>query len=411
MTAVDLGADGVGGRADRARAGRGPAAPQRAVRRAAGARPGVRGSTEVALATVSTRTRPPNTLARPPARVGLAHGPRTVVVAGDDAGPPARVLAEQGRWPLLAEPTSGSRTGDAALRCYRLLLDGPLADEVERVVVLGHPTLSRPVTRLLNRPDVEVLSVATPGVWSERPFPVTQHLEGRPVAAAPDDSDWFDRWQAADADVARRLDALLAAEADLTPWEVAGAVARALPAGGLLVVGASSPIRDLDLMVRALRGRRTAQGDRQPRALRDRRHGVDGGRRRPRPRLDAVVRADGRRDVPARRQRAGASRPRPRARPDHRGRQRRRRLDLRHPRAGRTRARRPLRPALRDAPRRRPRRACAPRPAPRTGGSSRCPSSSRRWRLPTAASRWWRCGSAATTGASSTPASARLAQR
>ena len=94
-----------------------------------------------------------------------------------------------------------------------------------------------------------MLSVATPGVWSERPFPVSQHLEGRPVATAPDDSDWFDRWQAADADVGRSLDALLAAEADLTPWEVAGAVARALPAGGLLVVGASNPIRDLDLMV------------------------------------------------------------------------------------------------------------------------------------------------------------------
>ena len=47
----------------------------------------------------------------------------------------------------------------------------------------------------------------------------------------------------------RQLDRLLAAEPDLTPYEVAGAVSRALPAGGLLHVGASSPIRDLDLMV------------------------------------------------------------------------------------------------------------------------------------------------------------------
>ncbi len=201
---------------------------------------------EVALATVS---KPPGHAWRDLPEVSLDPGPRTVVVAGDDAGPPARVLAEQGRWPLLAEPTSGSRTGEAALRCYRLLLDGPLGAEVERVVVLGHPTLSRPVTRLLTSPGVEVLSVASPGVWSERPFPVTAHLEGRPVATAPDDSDWFDRWHTADADVARGLDALLAAEPDLTPWEVAGAVARALPAGGLLVVGASNPIRDLDLMV------------------------------------------------------------------------------------------------------------------------------------------------------------------
>ncbi len=179
----------------------------------------------------------------------IPPGPRTVVVAGDDAGPPARVLAEQARWPLLAEPTSGSRTGDAAIRTYRLLLGGPLADEVERVVVFGHPTLSRPVTRLLQRDDVEVLSVPTPGAWSERPFAVDHHVDARPAVEAPDDSDWFDRWKAADAETGRALDRLLRDEADLTPYEVAGAVARALPAGGLLVVGASNPVRDLDLMV------------------------------------------------------------------------------------------------------------------------------------------------------------------
>ena len=59
-------------------------------------------------------------------------------------------------WPLLAEPSSGARTGANALRCYRLLLDGDLGRQVERVVVAGHPTLSRPVTRLLSRDDVEV---------------------------------------------------------------------------------------------------------------------------------------------------------------------------------------------------------------------------------------------------------------
>ena len=70
-----------------------------------------------------------------------------------------------------------------------------------------------------------------------------------PHAAQPDDPAWLEEWHAADAGVGRQLDALLAAEPDLTPYEVAGAVARALPPGGLLVVGASSPIRDLDLMV------------------------------------------------------------------------------------------------------------------------------------------------------------------
>ncbi|HWM74847.1 MAG TPA: 2-succinyl-5-enolpyruvyl-6-hydroxy-3-cyclohexene-1-carboxylic-acid synthase [Nocardioides sp.] len=178
----------------------------------------------------------------------IVSGPRTVMVAGDDAGPPARTLAERANWPLFAEPSSGSRNGANALRCYRLLLDGDLGRRIERVVVAGHPTLSRPVTRLLGRGDVEVLATPAAGVWSERPFESTEITA---PTADPDDPEWLEEWSAADRDLAQRLDALLAAEPDLTPYEVAGAVSQALPAEGLLLVGASSPIRDLDLMARA----------------------------------------------------------------------------------------------------------------------------------------------------------------
>ncbi|GAA2148866.1 2-succinyl-5-enolpyruvyl-6-hydroxy-3-cyclohexene- 1-carboxylic-acid synthase [Nocardioides koreensis] len=190
--------------------------------------------------------------------VSLPAGPRTVVVAGDDAGPPARVLAERAAWPLLAEPTSGSRTGDNAIRCYRLLLDTELGRSIERVVVFGHPTLSRPVTRLLGRADVEVHAAPARGVWSGRPFETTGPPQRVDAATEADDPAWLEQWRAADRSVGRQLDALLAAEPELTPHEVAGAVSRALPAEGLLVVGASSPIRDLDLMVA-----RYAVGDRR----------------------------------------------------------------------------------------------------------------------------------------------------
>ena len=186
---------------------------------------------------------------RPALHVTLPSGPRTVVVAGDDAGPPARVLAETAHWPLLAEPSSGSRTGDNAIRTYRLLLGSDLAERIERVVVCGHPTLSRPVSRLLARADVHVIDTPSAGVWAERPFPVDEWLPVVPGVAAADDPAWLEQWRTADRAVARQLDALLAAEPDLTPHEVAGVVAGALPEGGLLVVGASSPIRDLDLMV------------------------------------------------------------------------------------------------------------------------------------------------------------------
>ncbi len=188
-----------------------------------------------------------------PAPTLLPLGPRTVVVAGDDAAQAARRLAEAARWPLLAEPSSGSRTGDLALRCYRLLLGegSDLAADVERVVVLGRPTLSRPVTRLLARDDVEVISVPTRGVWTTRPFPVSAVVAFPSVDGVDHDHEgWLARWQDADRVVSRSLDALLAAEPDLTPYAVVGAVSRAMPPEGLLVVGPSSPIRDLDLMAR-----------------------------------------------------------------------------------------------------------------------------------------------------------------
>ncbi len=178
----------------------------------------------------------------------LPTGPRTVVIAGDDAGPPARQLAEHARWPLLAEPSSGSRTGDSAIRTYRLLLEGDLGAQVERVVVLGHPTLSRPVARLLGGDlgnGVEVVSVPPRGRWRERPFAVTQHADR--VTADPDETGWFADWKAADAEVSRALDALVDADG-LGPLVVAREVSGAVPPGGQLFVGASNPIRDLDLM-------------------------------------------------------------------------------------------------------------------------------------------------------------------
>jgi 2-succinyl-5-enolpyruvyl-6-hydroxy-3-cyclohexene-1-carboxylate synthase len=183
-------------------------------------------------------------VAQQPSRnpVTVPLGPRTVVVAGDDAGPRARALAVAAGWPLLAEPSSGARTGPA-LRTYRLLLATELADRVERVVLFGHPTLSRPVQRLLSRADVEVLD--TDPTWT-RPYAVAPVGDGLAVNGT-DDPAWLTAWQDADASVSRRLDALVD-EAGFTAYHVAASVGRALPAGGLLVVGASNPIRDLDLM-------------------------------------------------------------------------------------------------------------------------------------------------------------------
>ncbi len=185
-----------------------------------------------------------------PAHVLDAATP-TVVVAGDDAGPPARVLAESAGWPLLAEPSSGSRTGDNAIRTGRLLLgDAALAGRVERVVVAGHPTLSRPVVQLISRTDLEVVALADRlGRWTDPGHAVSTVATSIEISGAPDNK-WLAEWKDRDADLGARLDALLDDwPADLVPHHVAAEVAHALGPGALLFVGSSNPVRDLDLMV------------------------------------------------------------------------------------------------------------------------------------------------------------------
>ncbi|HET9944086.1 MAG TPA: 2-succinyl-5-enolpyruvyl-6-hydroxy-3-cyclohexene-1-carboxylic-acid synthase [Actinomycetes bacterium] len=161
----------------------------------------------------------------------LAAGGRTVVVAGDQALADARGLAEAGGWPLLAEPSSGHRAGPNAIGAYRLLLDS-FADDIERVVVAGRPTLSRPVTRLLARDDVDVFRL--------RDDPMTPSVTGLPAG------DWLTRWTTADAAARKAVADVLAAE-PLSGPAVAAEVARAVPSDGMLVAGSSSSVRDLDL--------------------------------------------------------------------------------------------------------------------------------------------------------------------
>ncbi len=182
----------------------------------------------------------------------LRRGKRTVVVAGDDAGSAARVLAERAGWPLLAEPTSGARVGANAIRTYRLLLGGPLADEVERVVVLGHPTLSRPVTRLISSQDVEVLAAPGPGGVVTDPGRVARHLGDLPTVddtgPTADDTAWLEEWRTADRDLSARLDRLVDDLPELDALHVAREVAESVGPYATLVAGSSNPVRDLDLM-------------------------------------------------------------------------------------------------------------------------------------------------------------------
>ncbi|MGK3950142.1 2-succinyl-5-enolpyruvyl-6-hydroxy-3-cyclohexene-1-carboxylic-acid synthase [Microbacterium sp. K2] len=129
----------------------------------------------------------------------LERGPRTVVIAGADAGSDAEEVAHAGSWPLIAEIVSGARFGRQVVHGYRALLsDDALGGRIERAVVLGHPTLSREVARLLSRADVEVIAVRRGGEALD--------LNGRTrpaasvaVAASPADREWLGAWLTASA--------------------------------------------------------------------------------------------------------------------------------------------------------------------------------------------------------------------
>ena len=95
--------------------------------------------------------------------VAITPGPLTVVIAGSGAGERAEAVARALGAPLLAEVSSAARFGPNLVPAYRQLLAEPgIGDRIERVVVFGHPTLSREVPALMQRSDVETLVVRGP---------------------------------------------------------------------------------------------------------------------------------------------------------------------------------------------------------------------------------------------------------
>ncbi|MGN7969366.1 2-succinyl-5-enolpyruvyl-6-hydroxy-3-cyclohexene-1-carboxylic-acid synthase [Microbacterium sp. 22296] len=137
----------------------------------------------------------------PEAAHRIETGPRTIVVAGADAGPAAEHFAHAGGFPLVAEIVSGARFGRQIVHGYRALLREPsLGGRIERVVLFGRPTLSREVAMLLGRDDVEVLAVRGPGE------PV--NLNGATVAVdsvrvtGEADRTWLGEWMRASRDAA-----------------------------------------------------------------------------------------------------------------------------------------------------------------------------------------------------------------
>ncbi|RZS79034.1 2-succinyl-5-enolpyruvyl-6-hydroxy-3-cyclohexene-1-carboxylate synthase [Motilibacter rhizosphaerae] len=169
--------------------------------------------------------------------------PRTLVLVGacsPTAAACAERLAADTGWPLVAEVASGVRGLPAGLLGSAALLE---AAAPERVLVVGRPTLSRSVGALLRRPGVVVDVLSSRPVWPDPSSVAGSVHVGWLDAVGSADEEFAAAWASAAATHRDAVEGLLS-------WPsgeaVAAAVASAVPRGGLLVVGASNPVRDLD---------------------------------------------------------------------------------------------------------------------------------------------------------------------
>lgn len=179
----------------------------------------------------------------------LAAGPQTVIVAGDLAPEDGNALAgvaERAGVPLLAEPSSNARCGRTAISSYRLLLQSSLVDDIERVIVVGHSTLSRPVTRLLQRQDIELIIVDPAPEWNDPTMNADRVIAAFELGDNGSD-EWLARWQQADHAIRGLITEVVEERSMITGPALAQLVWQSLGADDLLFVGSSNPVRDLDL--------------------------------------------------------------------------------------------------------------------------------------------------------------------
>lgn len=130
----------------------------------------------------------------------LAPGPKTLVVAGADAGERAEECAHAGGWPLIAEVSSGARFGRNLVSQYRAVLKrDDLVGAIERVVVFGHPTLSREIPDIIaGRDSLDTIVVRGPGAEVFNPgHRRIDVVDAVSVAEGESDPEWLGAWLSA----------------------------------------------------------------------------------------------------------------------------------------------------------------------------------------------------------------------
>ena len=195
-------------------------------------------------------------------------GPWTTVTGTDPALGPAVPAIEQGERVLfLADLThpwagtiartghlviseAGGAAGSAVLGAgLHLLSVGDFLEQMlpDRVIVLGRPTLFRPVQRLLADPRVDVDVIAHPGSYADPSGTARCVAAGWPDLRGAADPVWSSRWRAADAAAGRAVHKVID-ELDINASpRLARDLVGALPPRATLLLGSSQSPRDVGL--------------------------------------------------------------------------------------------------------------------------------------------------------------------
>jgi 2-succinyl-5-enolpyruvyl-6-hydroxy-3-cyclohexene-1-carboxylate synthase len=160
----------------------------------------------------------------------------TLVIAGHGAGE----RPELAELPTVAEPTAPP----AANPLHPLVLPQL---RPQQVIMLGRPTLHRPVSALLADPSVPVYALTTGPRWPD--VSGNSAATGtRAVTSGRPNPDWLARCSELNGHAVAAVREQLAAHTLTTGLHVAAAVADALRPGDQLVLGASNPVRDVALV-------------------------------------------------------------------------------------------------------------------------------------------------------------------
>jgi 2-succinyl-5-enolpyruvyl-6-hydroxy-3-cyclohexene-1-carboxylate synthase len=181
---------------------------------------------------------------------GPQPGERVLFVA-DLTHPAADTLAERGH--LVLSEAAGAAGPRVLESGFHLVADELFlaANTPDRIIVLGRPTLHRPLTRLLTDPKVQVDVVAPAAGWRGLAGNVSRVAPRLANIGKAGAGPWATAWRQANAAAASAIEAQLENQPLSCSPALARTLVNAIEPGSRLVLGSSQPVRDVALAAAA----------------------------------------------------------------------------------------------------------------------------------------------------------------